>query len=144
MAKSKEEERKAKEHIILMATALKFQYGTNNSLIIAQRRGIDLGWCETDVGSSYFGEKSGRMEIKINKKYKNNYEKQVLVCAHELGHIYLEHKGKNYYKDRNIDLEYAANLFALTLIYGRHFLNDDLINKDSYELHNFMEKKLKG
>ena len=141
MTKSKNP-REEKENIIIMATALKFQYGTNDPLIIAQKMGIELGWCEIDDGNSYYGEKSGRKEININKKYKDDYEKQVYVCAHELGHIYLGHKGRNYYKDPNIDLDYAANLFGLTLLYGSYFFNDDIINKDSYELHTFMEKKL--
>jgi len=82
--------------------------------------------------------------IEINKNFSEISQK--FLCAHEIGHAIL-HPGENTYdvtrKNKDTDVEYEANLFAV----GFMFPIDSVFDKpvcemSSYDLHLIIEKNI--
>lgn len=121
----------AKEDIIATALLLRAQYNTRDPFIIAARMGINV--IESDVedrGSSYYGKTI--KEIRVSSKL--DYDKQKVICAHELAHIIFKHTGKNYYKGKNEKREYCANLFAVALLFNWFDFNRNLTDLTNFDL----------
>lgn len=131
-----------KEEIIIAATVLRFYKNTRDPFVIARALGIDIVYCDVDLsvlkGYSYIGQE--RKEIKINSRY--NFEKQKIICAHELGHIVLEHMGKTYYMDNDLEKEYCANLFAVALLFNNLDFNCSLMEMSNYTLQSILNLNL--
>lgn len=133
-----------KENIIITATILRFYNNTRDPFTIAKAQGINIVYCDLDPkimkGSSYYSE--AKKEIRINKKY--SYDKQKIICAHELGHIILKHMGNAYYKDNDLEREYCADLFAVTLLFNKFDFNCSLTELTSYELKLILDTNLEN
>ena len=95
------------------------KYGTSNQFKIAKAMGIVY----EDLGSSwgYFSNLYRTFIIHINKNL--SYEKQMLTCAHELGHViqHPEHnmaflKANTFFSTDKYEME--ANLFAVELLFS--------------------------
>lgn len=131
-----------KENIIIAATVLRFHNNTRDPFIIAKSQGIEIVYCDLDPavmkGSSYYSET--QKIIKINQNC--NYNQQRIICAHELGHIILQHMGNAYYKDNDIEREYCANLFAVTLLFNNFDFNCDLTEIPGYALQLILDINL--
>lgn len=131
------------ENIIVTSTILRFHNNTRDPFVIAEKQGIKITYCDLDPaiikGSSYYSET--KKEIRINKNF--SYDKQKIICAHELGHIILKHMGNAYYKDNDLEREYCANLFAVTLLFNNFDFNCSLTELTSYELQIILDTNLK-
>lgn len=97
------------------------KYGTANPFKIAKAMGITIVY--EDLGSSwgYFSNLYRTFIIHINKNL--SYEKQMLTCAHELGHViqHPEHnmaflKANTFFSIDKYEIE--ANNFAVELLFS--------------------------
>lgn len=134
--------KECKKNIIIAANVLRFYNNTRDPFIIAKSQGIDIVYCDIDTtvmkGASYYSEST--KIITINKNY--NYDKQKVICAHELGHIVLKHMGNAYYKDNDLEREDCANLFAVTLLFNNFDFICDLTEIPSYALQQILDINL--
>lgn len=130
-----------KENIIGTALLLRYTHNTKDPLEIAKRLNIKIVYTDVNFdllpGKSYSGKTN---EIMINKNC--TYMQKIIIGAHELGHIVLEHTGNTYYKDHDFDKEYCANLFAVALLFNRNTFKYDLTEMTSYMLSSILELNL--
>lgn len=61
----------------------------------------------------------------------------MVLYAHELGHAFLNHN----YKDKNLEIEYEANLFAAALLFGDSF-NVPLVQMNNCVLQSILDKNI--
>lgn len=131
-----------KEDIIATAIILRCNYNTKDPFLIAKRLGIEIVYVDVDKkilkGASYYSDT--RKEIKLNSNYTPCQQR--VICAHELGHIILEHTGKNYYKGADSQKEYCANLFAVALLFNKYSFNCELTDMSGYTLNLILEMNL--
>lgn len=84
--------------------------------------------------------------ITINSQYYSNKLSRALLLCHELGHVYL-HKDNYYnaFNGDNLQKEYEANLFALSLAlsdYSIDLLDPPLHKMSAYELECIMNENI--
>lgn len=72
-----------------------------------------------------------------------------------MGHIVLNHTGKSYYKDTDLDREYCANLFAISFLclydglykklykelYTEYESREDIINLSNFTIQTILERQ---
>lgn len=132
--------------IIDSALVLRQWKNTKDPFVIADAMKIEIIYCDVNLsvmeGYSYYSKT--KMEIKINSNIRK--QKQISVCAHELGHIIFKHTGKSYYKEINLkegEKEYCANLFAVAFLYlyNRYKYKSDIIYLSNYSLQTILDGK---
>lgn len=131
-----------KRDIMDSALVLRRWRNTKNPFIVAEAMGIEIEYVNIDIsileGYSYYSKT--KMQIKINSNL--NKKRQMSICAHELGHIVLEHTGVTYYKDNDLEKEYCANLFGVAFLYLLNGYDyDDIINLPNYALQTILSKR---
>lgn len=121
-----------KEDIILCARLLRSIFGTTNAIEIAHRLQYEVGFVDAYLQVFKAGtfKDNGRNAIYINERYDNI--SKIILCAHELGHAVLNHK------DKNLESEYAANLFAVALLFDDSF-NVPLAQMSNYALQSILD-----
>lgn len=97
------------------------KYGTSNPFKIAELMGITIVYEELGSSWGYFSSLYRTFIIHINKNL--SFEKQMLTCAHELGHViqHPEHnmaflKANTFFSTDKYETE--ANLFAVGLLFS--------------------------
>lgn len=126
-----------KEDIILYARLLRSIFETIDAIEIARKLGYEVNLEDKDIwfSSATYGYKNVTKAIFISKKYDNISRK--ILCAHELGHAVLNHN----YKDKNLESEYDAALFAVALLFEDSFYVP-LVQMSTYELQTILDKNI--
>ena len=136
-----------KQEIVEFARGLKNTYGTNDPYELAEIFGIRI--LERDHGHRGFKAQAVKFKgyapyIAINSKYTENSKK--VLCAHELGHIFLHDETLNYFADIggkiNMETEYEANLFVLALLEDQNRLKVDMTEIPPYLLQTIIEENV--
>lgn len=78
--------------------------------------------------------------IVLNNRF--DEETKRVLCAHELGHCLLGHPFKREYKDKDIKLEYEANLFAVGLLFEQDELPFNILDMTNYALDTVLNRKI--
>lgn len=133
-----------KQEIVDFAFGLKRTYHTNDPYALADLFGIRI----LERGGSHKGFKAQAIKFRgyapyivINSRYSDNSKK--ILCAHELGHIFLHDETLNNFADvggkLNMETEYEANLFVLALLEDPENLNVNMTDIPPYLLQNIVE-----
>lgn len=131
-----------KNEAIDLALILRQQHNTQDPFVIAKAMNIKIIYVDVDLsvmrGYSYYYSED-KMEMKINSNLSK--KQQEYVCAHEIGHLRAKHKGKSNFKDKDLDREYYADLFAVSLLYlyNRFKCRKDILDLSSYALKTILE-----
>ncbi len=136
-----------KQEIVDFARGLKNTYGTNDPYELARIFGIRI--LERSYGYKGFKAQAVKFRnyapyIAINANYTENSKK--VLCAHELGHIFLHDETLNYFSDIggkiNMEAEYEANLFVLALLEDQERLKVDMTEITPYLLQTIIEQNV--
>ena len=136
-----------KQEIVDFANGLRNTYHTNDPFEIAKIWGIRI--LERDHGFKGFKAQAVKFRgyapyIAINSNYTEASKK--ILCAHELGHIFLHDETLNYFADIggkiNMQSEYEANLFVLALLDDQARLKVDMTEIPPYLLQNIVEQSI--
>ena len=77
----------------------------------------------------------------LNVTESKEKSKQIL-CAHELGHIVLGHKGVNNFEADDLDAEREANLFALYMLFDESEFDIKFENMSNYLIKYTLDKNI--
>ncbi len=136
-----------KQEIVNFVNGLKKTYGTNDPYALAELFGIKI--IERDGGFKWFKAQAVKFSgyapyIAINADYTDN--SKMILCAHELGHIFLHEDTLNNFADVggkiNMEAEYEANLFVLALLEDQADMCMDMVDIPAYMLQNIVENSI--
>lgn len=137
-----------KQEIVEFATGLKRTYRTCDPFKLAEIFGIRVE--EYNSCTKWFKAQAVKFRgytpyIAINGGYDERSKR--VMCAHELGHIFLHDDTLNNFANPhsriNMEAEYEANLFALALLEERDNLVMDMENIPAYLVHTIVENSVK-
>ncbi len=130
-----------------LAQDLRGNYNTKDPFVIARKFGIRT------VISNVLPKETKAYTIKsenyptiimINGSYE--YKSQVVLCAHELGHALLHEDGVNNFavttKNAFKNVEYEANLFAVSLLFNECDFNIKILNMSNYLLKQILDHNI--
>ena len=134
-----------KQEIVDFALGLKRTYNTDDPFKIADLFGIRVimnsGYQSRNFKAQAIKFKGYAPYIVINEKYTESSKK--VLCAHELGHIFLHDETLNNFANvggrLNMEAEYEANLFTLALLEEPENLNVKMTDIAPYLLQNIVE-----
>ena len=134
-----------KQEIVDFALGLKRTYNTDDPFKIADLFGIRVimnsGYQSRNFKAQAIKFKGYAPYIVINEKYTKSSKK--VLCAHELGHIFLHDETLNNFANvggrLNMEAEYEANLFTLALLEEPDDLNVKMTDIAPYLLQNIVE-----
>lgn len=134
-----------KQEIVDFALGLKRTYNTDDPFKIADLFGIRVimnsGYQSRNFKAQAIKFKGYAPYIVINEKYTESSKK--VLCAHELGHIFLHDETLNNFANvggrLNMEAEYEANLFTLALLEEPDNLNVKMTDIAPYLLQNIVE-----
>ncbi len=134
-----------KQEIVDFALGLKRTYHTDDPFTIADLFGIRVimnsGYQSRNFKAQAIKFKGYAPYIVINEKYTESSKK--VLCAHELGHIFLHDETLNNFANvggrLNMEAEYEANLFTLALLEEPDNLNVKMTDIAPYLLQNIVE-----
>ena len=134
-----------KQEIVDFALGLKRTYNTDDPFKIADLFGIRVimnsGYQSRNFKAQAIKFKGYAPYIVINEKYTESSKK--VLCAHELGHIFLHDETLNNFANvggrLNMEAEYEANLFTLALLEEPDDLNVKMTDIAPYLLQNIVE-----
>lgn len=132
------------KELISYANYLKSRYKNLNIIEIAKQLDCEVCYLDTSpkfLTANTYIYKVGKKVIMINSRY-SELSRNVL-CAHELGHAILNHPCKSEYKDKNLQNEYLANLFAVALLFDENDFNMKLEDMTNYTLQGILDKNIK-
>lgn len=121
---------------------LKNIYKTNDPFEICNYLGINIKL--VNYNPSYkacFVEIFDNRIIYINSKFLE--KSKSILCAHELGHIILNHQNINHFESENTELEREANLFALYMLFDESEFDMKFENMNSYLVKCILDKNIK-
>ncbi|WP_026527810.1 ImmA/IrrE family metallo-endopeptidase [Butyrivibrio sp. VCD2006] len=136
-----------KEEIVEFATGLKRTYHTSDPYELAKIFGIRVE--ENIPCMKWFKAQAVKFKgyapyIVINRDYDERSRR--IMCAHELGHIFLHDDTLNNFANVggkiNMEAEYEANLFVLALFEDQENLNMNMADIPSYLVHSIIEKSV--
>ena len=136
-----------REEIVEFATGLKRTYHTNDPYELARIFGIKVE--EQLECMKWFKAQAVKFKgyvpyIVINGNYDERSKR--VMCAHELGHVFLHDDTLNNFTNPggriNMDAEYEANLFALALLEEQANLNMNMADIPAYLVQNIVEKSV--
>lgn len=136
-----------KQEIVEFATGLKRTYHTCDPYKLAEIFGIRVE--EQHSCTRWFKAQAVKFKgyapyIVINGNYDERSRR--VMCAHELGHIFLHDETLNNfanpYSKINMEAEYEANLFALALLEDRDNLIMDMEDIPAYLVHTIVENSV--
>lgn len=134
---------KAKE-IKKLAQDLRENYNTRSPFKIAEKFGIRVHVSQSmplDNKAYTIRTENYPTTIIINGRYDENG--QIALCAHELGHALLHTDGINTFAvtDKNafINVEYEANLFAVSLLFDERDFNVKILSMSNYPLKEILD-----
>ena len=134
-----------RQEIVDFALGLKRTYNTDDPFKIADLFGIRVimnsGYQSRNFKAQAIKFKGYAPYIVINEKYTESSKK--VLCAHELGHIFLHDETLNNFANvggrLNMEAEYEANLFTLALLEEPDNLNVKMTDIAPYLLQNIVE-----
>ena len=124
---------KAKD-IKKLAEDLRENYNTRNPFELAEKYGIRVVVSKMlPIDRKAYTIRSDNYPtiIIINGRYE--HKSQLVLCAHELGHALLT--SKNAFKN----VEYEANLFAVSLLFNESDFNMKVLNMSNYLLKQVLD-----
>lgn len=132
------------DEIIAFARDVRKNWGSD-PIDIAERLGIKIVLAP--------GKKEGAYTIKLDNyptiisiPEKCKTAARQVLCAHELGHVFLHESGVNWFEGtyRTIvnDVEYEANLFAVALLFEEGDFNIPLSGMSNYMLKSILDLNL--
>ena len=134
---------KAKD-IKKLAEDLRDNYGTRNPFKLAERYGIRVVVSKMlPIDRKAYTIKSDNYPtiIIINGRYE--YRSQLALCAHELGHALLHTDDINNFavtsKNAFKNVEYEANLFAVSLLFDERDFNIKVLKMSNYLLKQVLD-----
>ena len=129
--------------VMACAKSIKKAWGAD-PLDIVDRLGIRINEMESQgVPSAYIVKQDGYPAVIQMKGCRNPRERMVL-CAHELGHYFLHAEcGFAKFHDNNVDSEYEANLFAVTLLCDDDMFNMPIAKMSGSILRSIMDYNLR-
>ncbi len=137
-----------KQEIVDFALGLKRTYHTDDPFALAELFGIRIlerSECHKGFKAQAIKFRGYAPYIVINSKYTDSSKK--ILCAHELGHIFLHDETLNNFADvggkLNMETEYEANLFVLALLEDPENLAVSMTDIPPYLLQNIVEDSLK-
>ncbi|WP_455542929.1 ImmA/IrrE family metallo-endopeptidase [Intestinibacter sp.] len=117
-------------------------YNTFDPFEICKRSNIKVRYKKYNKDfKAYFSEYFGHYIIYINSNYTNKSQK--ILCAHELGHIFLKHKNINNFESENLNLEKEANLFALYMLFEEKYFNMKFDTMNGYLIKRILDTNIK-
>lgn len=132
------------EEIKELAEDLRVNYNTCNPFELAERFGIrTIVSKNLPIDRKAYTVKAENYPtiIIINGKY--DYRSRVILCAHELGHALLHSEGVNNFavtsSNAFTDVEYEANLFAVSLLFNDKDFNVSFLNMSNYVLKQVLD-----
>ncbi len=136
-----------KQEIVDFVNDMKRTYQTNDPYEIAEIYGIGVEErpsCWKGFTAQAVKFKGYAPYIVINGTYPERSRR--IMCAHELGHIFLHDDTLNNFANLdgrvNLDAEYEANLFALALLEDQENLSMDMADIPAYLVQNIVEKSV--
>ena len=127
-----------------LAQDLRDSYNTNNPFEIADKFGIKVLISRVlPMDRKAYIVKSDNYPamIIINGRYE--YKSQMVLCAHELGHALLHSDGVNNFavtsKNAFKNVEYEANLFAVSLLFNEEDFNIKILDMSNYLLKEVLD-----
>jgi Zn-dependent peptidase ImmA (M78 family) len=136
-----------KQEIVEFATGLKRTYHTCDPFKLAEIFGIRVE--EQKSCTRWFKAQAVKFRgyapyIVINGNYDERSRR--VLCAHELGHIFLHddtlNNFANPYSKINMQAEYEANLFTVALLEEQANLVMDMAEIPAYLVQNIVEKSV--
>ncbi len=129
--------------VMACARSIKKAWGAD-PLDIADRLGIKINEMESQgVPSAYIVKQDGYPAV-IQMKGCRNLREMMVLCAHELGHYFLHAEcGFAKFHDNNVDSEYEANLFAVTLLCEDDMFNMPIAKMSGSILRSIMDYNLR-
>lgn len=134
---------KAKD-IRKLALDLKAHYKTNDPFELAEKYGIKVL-----LGSNFTADckaytiKSDYYPTVIVINEKLSPRSQYVLCAHELGHALLHNDGVNHFaitkQNAFTNVEYEANLFAVSLLFNEEDFNCQILSLNNYLLKEILD-----
>lgn len=128
------------ESIIIYANVLKKFFNTNNPIAIARKLHYTVRYPDTPIEvlqAEVYKKRNGKRIISINSSYDKTSKK--VLCAHELGHAIFMDRFKLNYRDTRLDYEYAANLFAVALLFEPDDFNIPLTQMTNFTLQSILD-----
>ncbi len=136
-----------KQEIVDFVNDMKRTYQTNDPYEIAGIYGIAIDekpFCWPGFKAQAVKFDGYAPYIMINGSYPERSKR--IMCAHELGHIFLHDDTLNDFAKTdgkvNMEAEYEANLFALALLEDQENLNMDMADIPAYLVRNIVEKSV--
>lgn len=127
-----------------LAEDLRENYNTRNPFELADKFGIKVLISKVlPADKKAYTIKSDNYPtiIIINGRYE--YKSQMVLCAHELGHALLHSDAVNNFavtsKNAFKNVEYEANLFAVSLLFDEEDFNIKMLNMSNYLLKQVLD-----
>ncbi|MGO0904960.1 ImmA/IrrE family metallo-endopeptidase [Clostridioides difficile] len=117
-------------------------FKTNNPFELCEKLDVTIKFknYNPEGMKAYYTDVFGEKTIYLNSNFTE--ESQAILCAHELGHIILEHKGINHFDSSDSKLEHEANIFALYLLFDENKYDIKFSSTNSYLARGIIESKL--
>ena len=119
-----------------LAEDLRENYNTRNPFELADKFGIKVL-----ISKVLPADKKAYTIIIVNGRYE--YKSQMVLCAHELGHALLHSDAVNNFavtsKNAFKNVEYEANLFAVSLLFDEEDFNIKMLNMSNYLLKQVLD-----
>ncbi|KZL94323.1 ImmA/IrrE family metallo-endopeptidase [Clostridium magnum] len=127
--------------IIELARGIRKKFNTINTFEICEKLDIPISFTKLkpNIYPAYTIQVGEKPVINLNVHF--TVESQLVLCAHELGHV-LMHSDKiiNQFNDNhNGNYEYEANLFAVALLFNQDSICIDMREMDNYMLKNLLD-----
>lgn len=127
-----------------LAEDLRENYNTRNPFELADKFGIKVPISKVlPADKKAYTIKSDNYPtiIIVNGRYE--YKSQMVLCAHELGHALLHSDAVNNFavtsKNAFKNVEYEANLFAVSLLFDEEDFNIKMLNMSNYLLKQVLD-----
>lgn len=134
----------SKNEIKNLAEDLRENYNTRNPFELADKFGIKVLISKVlPADKKAYTIKSDNYPtiIIVNGRYE--YKSQMVLCAHELGHALLHSDAVNNFavtsKNAFKNVEYEANLFAVSLLFDEEDFNIKMLNMSNYLLKQVLD-----
>ncbi|MBR5129202.1 MAG: ImmA/IrrE family metallo-endopeptidase [Firmicutes bacterium] len=120
-----------------------YKFGTRNPFLILKYLQIECSFVNTQYTNAFLTkDTNGNSTVYISNSLGKYYQK--ILCAHELGHILLhpKHALHLFGESKDDQLEYEANLFALSLMPQIQPRDKHYLEYAPHELQKYLEEKI--
>lgn len=128
-----------KQKIKKLSSSISKNFGTKNPFELCTLLGINVRFKNYNIEAMkgcYSKLDDENIFIYINSNLSER--SQEIVCAHELGHIFLHPNAGNHFNGGDIQKEFEANLFAAYLLLNESAYDIKFENMNSYLLQQII------